>query len=165
MVNIRIYETMFNFRNIFHNNPHLAALILARGGSKGIVLKNIQTVGGQTLLGRALREAKEANFQSIWVSTDHLAIVEEADKCTYIAQKTKNYINTFVDKVNIHWRKPETATDEATSLLATTEFLEAHPEVDIIALIQCTSPFLKRNYLEQAKLLVQEFDCVFSVSR
>lgn len=72
---------MFNFRNIFHNSPHLVALILARGGSKGIVLKNIQTVGGQTLLGRALREAKEANFQSIWVSTDHLAIVEEADKC------------------------------------------------------------------------------------
>lgn len=73
---------------------------------------------------------------------------------------------TVSSKVNIHWRREETATDEASSLAAVREFLYYHPYVDIVGLIQCTSPFLKKEYLLTAKALIdQNFECVFSVSR
>lgn len=37
--------------------PHLAALVLARGGSKGIPLKNIKLLAGVPLIGWVLRAA------------------------------------------------------------------------------------------------------------
>ena len=41
---------------------HVAALILARGGSKGIPLKNIKMLAGVPLLGWVLRAAADANM-------------------------------------------------------------------------------------------------------
>lgn len=58
-----------------------SVLILARGGSKGIPLKNIQKVGGITLLARTILTAKRAGFFDITVSTDHPLIALEALKC------------------------------------------------------------------------------------
>lgn len=40
--------------------PHLAALILARGGSKGIPLKNIKHLAGVPLIGWVLRAAMDS---------------------------------------------------------------------------------------------------------
>lgn len=40
---------------------HIAALILARGGSKGIPLKNIKKLAGVPLIGWVLRAAKDCN--------------------------------------------------------------------------------------------------------
>lgn len=63
----------------------IVALILARGGSKGIKLKNIQTIDGMTLLGISLSEIQKTEFfESIWVSTDHDDIAREALKCEYL---------------------------------------------------------------------------------
>lgn len=56
----------------------IAALILARGGSKGVFLKNLQTVGSQSLVARAIRTAQLAGLSQITVSTDHPAIALEA---------------------------------------------------------------------------------------
>uniref|UniRef100_A0A8C2J1T2 N-acylneuraminate cytidylyltransferase n=1 Tax=Cyprinus carpio TaxID=7962 RepID=A0A8C2J1T2_CYPCA len=51
---------------------HIAALILARGGSKGIHLKNIKMLAGVPLIGWVIRPALDsAVFKSVWVSTDH----------------------------------------------------------------------------------------------
>uniref|UniRef100_A0A8D2ZHB6 N-acylneuraminate cytidylyltransferase n=1 Tax=Scophthalmus maximus TaxID=52904 RepID=A0A8D2ZHB6_SCOMX len=51
---------------------HAAALVLARGGSKGIPLKNIKTLAGVPLIGWVLRAALDSGvFHSVWVSTDH----------------------------------------------------------------------------------------------
>ncbi|CAB1346306.1 unnamed protein product [Coregonus sp. 'balchen'] len=51
---------------------HIAALILARGGSKGIPLKNIKMLAGVPLIGWVLRAAVDSKqFDSVWVSTDH----------------------------------------------------------------------------------------------
>lgn len=71
------------FRNPFSKKPHLACLVLARGGSKGIHLKNIQKVGNKTLLRRALEQIVQVDFDSVWVSTDHLLIAREST-CAYI---------------------------------------------------------------------------------
>lgn len=68
-------------RNPFINRnlPHIAALILARSGSKGIPLKNLSKVGGRTILSRSIREIlKVGHLTSFWVSTDHSLIFQEA---------------------------------------------------------------------------------------
>lgn len=41
-------------------SPHIAALILARGGSKGIPLKNIKLLAGVPLIGWVLRAALDS---------------------------------------------------------------------------------------------------------
>lgn len=72
-----------NFSND-DSSTGIVALILARGGSKGIKMKNIQMIDGKSLLGIALSEIKKAEiFESIWVSTDHEDIAKEAVKCKY----------------------------------------------------------------------------------
>lgn len=61
-------------------HKHVTALILARGGSKGISLKNLVKLHGQSLLGHAIEVAKKAGvFEEVWVSTDHPEIAKEAE--------------------------------------------------------------------------------------
>lgn len=63
-------------------DTHMAGLVLARGGSKGIPLKNIAPLGGKPLLAWCLQSMQEfGKFDSIWVSTDHPAIAECAQAC------------------------------------------------------------------------------------
>jgi CMP-N-acetylneuraminic acid synthetase len=65
-----------------NSSSSVVALILARGGSKGIKLKNIQKIDGVTLLGISLTEIQRSGvFESVWVSTDHEKIAIEAEKC------------------------------------------------------------------------------------
>lgn len=156
-----------------HNSPHIAALILARGGSRGIPLKNLSKVGETTILSRSIRETlKIDSLTSFWVSTNHIVIYEEAAKSSVISLvfcccSTVPWI--YVGGVNIHWRSEESATDEASSLLAIREFLSKHLEVEVVVLVQCTSPFLKAEYLQDALGMLKNgdelFPCIFSVSR
>ncbi|XP_066175701.1 N-acylneuraminate cytidylyltransferase [Sylvia atricapilla] len=131
---------------------HLAALVLARGGSKGIPLKNIKLLAGVPLIGWVLRAAIDAGvFQSIWVSTDHDEIEKVAKQ--FGAQ--------------VHRRSPEVSQDSSTSLEAITEFLNHHQEVDIVGNIQATSPCLHPSDLIKVADMIQKegFDSVFSVVR
>ncbi|XP_063904594.1 N-acylneuraminate cytidylyltransferase B [Zophobas morio] len=127
---------------------HVAALILARGGSKGIPLKNLAKIGDHSILNITLNTVLQVDFSSVWVSTDNEHIFKEA---AY---------------VNVHWRSKESATDDAPSILGVLDFIRSHPEADVIALIQCTSPFIKKWYLMEAIWWInQGAECVFSVSR
>lgn len=131
---------------------YIACLILARGGSKGIPLKNLAKLNGMNLLKRSLTTIFEfRKFDSVWVSTDNIDIGKEAMHAG----------------ARVHWRSAETATDNASSIMAVQEFFSFHPEVDVVALVQCSSPFLKVSFLEEAYSMMQtdQFDCVFSVTR
>jgi len=131
---------------------HIAGLILARGGSKGIPLKNLALVNGRPILQWTLDAMSRCKgFSSIWVSSDHDEILDVALK----------------NGAKVHRRSPETATDDATSLCAITEFINCHPEADIVGLVQCTSPFVLSEDLEIAcqKMMTGGFDSVFSVRR
>lgn len=132
----------------------IIALILARGGSKGIPYKNLAKISGVSLLGRALRVIHNCDscFDEIWVSTDN----------EFIAQEARRF------NANVHYRNNHSARDEATSVEAIQEFLSGHLHIENIALIQCTSVFIYEHYLETAVKLFKSkpnVDCVFSVYR
>lgn len=131
---------------------HFAALVLARGGSKGIPLKNIKLLAGIPLIGWVLRAAIDSKqFDSVWVSTDHEEIAKVAKK--------------FGGQV--HNRNPEVSKDSSSSLQTILEFLEKHKEIDVVCQIQCTSPCLQPHHLEDVVKMMKKdgYDSVFSVVR
>ncbi|KAG7270949.1 hypothetical protein CRUP_015386 [Coryphaenoides rupestris] len=131
---------------------HAAALILARGGSKGIPLKNIKMLAGVPLLGWVLRAAQDADvFDSVWVSTDH-------DEIEKVARAWG---------AQVHRRSPEVSRDSSSSLETIQEFARLNPEVDVICNIQATSPCLHPFHVKEAleKITLQGYNSVFSVVR
>nr|XP_032290966.1 post-translational flagellin modification protein B isoform X3 [Drosophila virilis] len=65
--------------NCSTNDVH--ALILARGGSKGITYKNLVQIDGLSILSRAITTISNSScFKHIWVSTDDEKIALEAKK-------------------------------------------------------------------------------------
>ena len=55
------------------------AIIPARGGSKGIINKNLQKIGGFSLVAKAIRVCiKSKKFSEIFVSTDSPEIAKES---------------------------------------------------------------------------------------
>ncbi|XP_013794447.1 N-acylneuraminate cytidylyltransferase-like isoform X1 [Limulus polyphemus] len=131
---------------------HAAGLVLARGKSSELPRKNIQILNGLPLLAWVLRPMKDyKGFDSLWVATDDNDIAEVASKWG----------------ANIFWRSPRTSQDRATSVEAVQEFLQYHPEVTVVALVQCTSPCIHPNYLKNAHDMIinNHFDSVFSVTR
>ncbi|KAM3964331.1 CMP-sialic acid synthase [Aphomia sociella] len=128
------------------------ALILARGGSKAVRLKNLQIVGGISLLRRTINTAFNAQFHRITVSTDHPIIALEAIK----------------SGASIFHRSRITAADWAPSVWGAAEFLAAKPHVTVLVLIQATSPFILASQIRRAVNKLNKpvaYDCVFSVTR
>ncbi|XP_020816020.1 N-acylneuraminate cytidylyltransferase [Drosophila serrata] len=126
------------------------ALILARGGSKGIKLKNLAQVGGYSLLARTIKTIKSSScFQHVWVSTDDKNIAIEAQ--TFGAM--------------VHHRPHKFARDDTPSIDAIAEFLNSHKTIQDFALFQCTSVFLKSNYIQEAVQKFKSHDCVFAAKR
>ncbi|CAJ1085814.1 N-acylneuraminate cytidylyltransferase A [Xyrichtys novacula] len=131
---------------------HISALILARGGSKGIPLKNIKMLAGVPLIGWVLRAAVDSElFDSVWVSTDH-------DEIEKVAKAWG---------AKVHRRSPEVSRDSSSSLETIQEFMRLNPEVDVICHIQATSPCLHPFHLKGALELITEkgYDSIFSVVR
>lgn len=141
---------------------HIAAVILARGGSKGIPLKNIRPLAGIPLICWVLRAALDSSmFKSVWVSTDHDEIERVAKNWGAKNWGAKNW------EVDVHRRSPEVSKDTSSSLETLQEFSRLHPEVDVICNIQATSPCLHPNHLKEAVEMMtkQGYDSVFSVVR
>ncbi|XP_023201813.1 N-acylneuraminate cytidylyltransferase-like isoform X3 [Xiphophorus maculatus] len=131
---------------------HVAALILARGGSKGIPLKNIKPLAGIPLIGWVLRAAIDSGeFDSVWVSTDH-------DEIEKVAKSWG---------AKVHRRSEEVSRDSSTSLETIQEFLKENPEVTVVCNIQATSPCLHPSHLKNAlkKITEDGYDSIFSVVR
>lgn len=113
------------------------AIILARQNSKGIPLKNLQTVGGVSLLGRAILSAqKSAIFDKIVVSTDGDLIADEAKK---------------YDDVIIIRRPDDLANDTATSISGVIHALnELGVDSGVCCLLQPTSPLRTAQHIQDA---------------
>jgi N-acylneuraminate cytidylyltransferase len=128
------------------------AIVPARGGSKGIPRKNIQTVGGVPLVARSILAARGAkSVHRVVVSTD-------SDE---IASVASHYGAEIV-------RRPENLSGDVSSseaaLLHALDTLGEDPE--LVVFIQCTSPFLRGQDIDGAieTLHTQHADSCFSAA-
>lgn len=114
------------------------ALIPARGGSKGIPGKNLQAVGGISLIGRSIAAAQASQRVSrAVVSTDDDAIASEAESCG----------------ADVVRRPAAIAGDSASSesaLLHALDVLERDgPLPEQMVFLQCTSPFTSGEQIDR----------------
>lgn len=115
--------------------PTVLAVIPARGGSKGVPAKNLAPVAGVPLVARAVRECLAArHLTAVVVSTDDEEIATAARAAGAEVVERPTAI------------AGDTATSEAAVLHAM-DVYEARYEtqVDVVLLVQCTSPFLTRE--------------------
>ncbi|WP_405916265.1 cytidylyltransferase domain-containing protein [Streptomyces sp. NBC_00728] len=111
------------------------AVIPARGGSKGVPAKNLLPVGGVPLVARAVRECRAARLVTdVVVSTDDQAIAAAARQAG----------------AEVVLRPAAIAGDTATSEAAVLHAMDTHEAlhgspVDVVLLVQCTSPFIVRE--------------------
>ena len=108
------------------------AVIPARGGSKGVPGKNMAPVGDAPLITRAVRECRAAKLlTAVVVSTDDERIATAAHAAGAEVIERPAQISS------------DTATSESAVLHAMDVYQERHGvTVDVVLLVQCTSPFL-----------------------
>lgn len=120
----------------------LLALIPARGGSKGILRKNIRLFCGKPLLQWAIDAALNAScVDQVVVSTDDLEIAEVA--------KAGGAAVPFL-------RPAELATDTAPTIALVLHALEQLPQVSDVLLLQPTSPLRTSTDIEAIVALRQQ---------
>lgn len=119
-------------------------VIGARGGSKGIIDKNIQLINGKSLLKLATEKAIKTNiFDEIFISSD---------KASYASEIPDN------EKVKFVLRPEEISGDTALEQ----EYLKHVIEINnlntegIISRMQCTSPFQSISSIVSAVTLLYE---------
>jgi YrbI family 3-deoxy-D-manno-octulosonate 8-phosphate phosphatase len=122
------------------------AVIPARGGSKGVPAKNLAPVGGVPLVARAVRECLAAGLVTdVVVSTDDHAIAAAGREAG----------------AEVVLRPAAIAGDTATSEAAVLHAMDAHEAlhgapVDVVLLVQCTSPFILREDIDGVARAVAE---------
>jgi YrbI family 3-deoxy-D-manno-octulosonate 8-phosphate phosphatase len=131
----------------------VVAIVPARGGSKGVLRKNLRRVGGIPLVARAVDAARRCGaIDRVVVTTD------DADIAAVAAEWGAEVIV----------RPAELAGDSASSesaLLHALEVLEERGvDVGVVAFLQATSPFIDVAALDEAVQLVRSRrrDSVFS---
>lgn len=119
-------------------------MIPARGGSKGVPGKNLALVGGTPLVARAVRACLAApTVTDVLVSTDSEAIARAARAAGAHAVRRPAALSG------------DTASSEAALLHALDSFEELHSvTVDVVLLVQCTSPFLTHSDVESVAAAV-----------
>lgn len=124
--------------------PRVLAVIPARGGSKGVPGKNLAEVGGIPLVARAVRACRAAPaVTDVVVSTDSEAIAAAARAAGAVALRRPAAI------------AGDTASSEAALLHALDSFEELRSvTVDVVLLVQCTSPFLTPSDVESVAAAV-----------
>jgi CMP-N,N'-diacetyllegionaminic acid synthase len=114
------------------------ALIPARGGSKGVPRKNLEVVGTQSLLERAVSSGQGSERISVsCVSSEDEEILARAAKLGALT----------------HRRSSRAAGDEARASDVIVDFLDSRPEIndDVrIVYLQPTSPFRTSSHVDQA---------------
>ncbi|WP_327172260.1 acylneuraminate cytidylyltransferase [Streptomyces sp. NBC_01336] len=126
--------------------PTVLAVIPARGGSKGVPAKNLAQVGGVPLVVRAVRAClASSEVTAVVVTTDAPAVAGTARAAA----------EALGESGRLHCvQRPEaiagdTATSEAAVLHALDTYEAEHGKaVDVVLLVQCTSPFVAREDID-----------------
>jgi CMP-N-acetylneuraminic acid synthetase len=132
------------------------AIIPARGGSKGILRKNIKELCGKPLIAHIIETALNVKeLDRVIVSTEDKEIAETAKK--YGAE--------------VPFTRPEELTEDETPTLPVLQHVvnylaeEENYKPDIVVLLYATSPLLRAERVSEAvmKLKAGGFDSVLSV--
>ncbi len=127
-------------------------IIPARGGSKGIKLKNLQRVNGVTLVERAIRTAKKANLDQIIVSTDNPEIMRIATSYGVL----------------VHQRSNQTSQDQASTESVILEVIKDYDETwnsdAILGFLQVTSPFVSYETINECFNFAEQGYSAFSAT-
>ena len=114
------------------------AVIPARGGSKGIPGKNLQHVGGLSLVARSVRAALDSHtVERVVVSTDDDAIAAEAQ--THGGEVVRRPAAIAGD----------TASSESALLHALDTLEKQGPLPPKLVFLQCTSPFTSGGQIDR----------------
>ena len=130
---------------------NVVVVIPARGGSKGIPRKNLQEVGGLSLVARSVRTALAADVALVCVTTDSQGIADAAREAGAL----------------IHHERPETAGDTVLNDVAVLECLD---EIDgkwsVVVMLQPTAPFTEPEDIDGCVALVRGgYDSAFAGCR
>jgi len=129
------------------------AIIPARGGSKGIPNKNLQTVGGVTLLARTISAClKSESIATVYVSTDSDVIAAVA-------------LNNGAQVI----RRPadisgDTASSESALLHSLNEIEKTSSLPKNVLFAQCTSPFITHTDIDGILDLLKDHDSALTVT-
>ena len=125
----------------------VVSLIPARKGSKGIPNKNLVDLCGKPLIYYAIEASRRSLVKETWVSSDSEEILNISEK---FGVKTIK-------------RPLELSDDNASSESALLHFAK-NVDFDILVFIQCTSPLIQFNDINQGIEKMKKFDSVVSVS-
>jgi CMP-N,N'-diacetyllegionaminic acid synthase len=133
----------------------ILGIIPARGGSKGVPGKNIKLLGGLPLIAYTSNAANDSKYlNKTIISTDDLNIAEVAKQF----------------QIEVPFIRPTLlATDTASSIQVVQHvvtYLESQEEYyDAICLLQPTSPFRKKGFIDKAieKFINEAADALVSV--
>ncbi len=136
-------------------DTHTVALVPARGGSKSIPFKNVKLIGGKPLIHWVIEAALGCKgIDEVYLASD--------------SQEIRDASRIFTSCSNFHAidRRPENATDTASTESAVLEFAEMHDFASLV-LIQATSPLLTAADLDRGleKFASRTVDSVLSVVR
>lgn len=124
---------------------NIAAIIPARGGSKGIRKKNIVAFRGAPLITHTIRQANQADrIDDVYVSTDDEQIAETSQAADATVIERPDRIAT-----------DESATESAL-LHALETLADRDRRPDIVVLLQCTSPLRRDGDIDEAVSLVAD---------
>jgi N-acylneuraminate cytidylyltransferase len=136
------------------HKKNIHAIILARGGSKGIKNKNLILINKKPLIYWSIKHSLESKkISETWVSSDNKNILNVAKK--------------YGAKIII--RPKKLATDKATSDKAwehAIKFISKFNKIDYVVGIQPTSPIRAKNDFDEAlkKKFNKNYDSMFSAS-
>jgi CMP-N-acetylneuraminic acid synthetase len=130
-------------------------VIPARGGSKGIVRKNIRLLGGKPLLAYTVSAARKSAYLSrLLLSTDDPEIAEVGR----------------AEGLNVPFLRPAELALDSTPMIDVVlhciSWVQAHGEdYDAVCLLQATSPLRSTETIDRciSELWAHEADCVVSV--
>ncbi len=134
---------------------NIVAIILARGGSKGIPKKNIINFCGKPLINWSINQAKNSKYiSSVWVSSDSNEILEIVKK----------------QKVGIIKRPKKISADKSSSEIGwihAINEIEKKQQIDLVVGLQTTSPIRETKDLDEAikKFKKNNADSMFSCSK
>ena len=133
---------------------NIIGIIPARGGSKGIPGKNIKTLGHRPLIAFTIESALESNYLTkVFLNSEDEHILQEGEKYAI-----ENYKRPF-----------QLAQDDTTSIAVIKEqlqkLLQYNQNIDAICLLQPTTPFRRKNLIDDAitKFKAGNYDSLISV--